>query len=121
MTGPIGADSWMDVAAYAVVGIPALVASLGALRVVKKASAKQEAIGQDVSVVREHVANTHESNLRADVDTLLVGMVEVRRAVGRSGDEVHDERAANAGDRREMWAHIRRQDRIADKHHPDEP
>ena len=120
MNGPINADSWMDVVAYLVVGLPGLLAALAAFRVVKKSAAAQQVIGEDVTVVREHVANTHESNLRSDVDQLLVGMVEVKRAVGRIGDEVRDERAATSADRRDMWAHIRRQDRIAEKHHPDD-
>lgn len=79
--GPIGADSWMDVVAYAVVGIPALIAAVAAYRVAMRNAAAQKTIGDDIAAVREHTVNTHATNLRDDIDAL-------RDAVDALADQV---------------------------------
>lgn len=122
MTGPINADSWMDVAAYAVVGVPALIASLGALHVAKKNAVAQQAVAADVTEVKDQVANTHTTNLRADLDSkadkedVAAVSAKVDDLAKEMRGHIHEDRAI----RRDLVRRIQTQERIADQHHPGE-
>ncbi|MET9329460.1 DUF2746 domain-containing protein [Tsukamurella sp. NPDC003166] len=122
MTGPINADSWMDVAAYAIVGVPALVASLGALRVAKKNAVAQRAVAADVTEVKDHVANTHSTNLRADLDGKADkdDVAEVSAKVDDLAEELRGYIKEDRAVRRDLVRRIQTQERIADQHHPGE-
>lgn len=123
MTGPVAADSWMDVAAYAVVGVPALVASLGALRVAKKNAVAQQGVAADVTEVKHHVVNDHGDRvMREDLDT-KADKDDVARLASQITDlsdafesYAKEDRAA----RRDLVRRIQTQERIADQHHPGE-
>ncbi len=93
----------------------------------------------DVAVIKDQVANTHESNLRVDidglgekVDRLTTGLAQVRDDVGGVHSEIRDARNDIEGvrtdarrDRRRLWRIERtvttaldRAQAVVDEHHP---
>jgi len=64
----------------------------------------REQIADPVQVTREHVANSHTSNLRADIDGLVAQLAEVRsigddtaKAVARIGGQLDVHLISSAG------------------------
>lgn len=61
-------------------------------------------VGEDVQVAREHVANTHDTNLRDDIDRLMDGLDQVIKNQERHGRELGLLREDIAHERRERLA-----------------
>lgn len=71
MTLPEGAPIWL---LTLFVVAPVLVALIGYLGG-RKTRADTKA---DLKEIKEHVANTHETNLREDIDKIITGMTDVK-------------------------------------------
>ena len=116
MSGPANIDSWFEFVVWAVIAIAALAGAVQAHRGRREHQEQSAVIGE----VREQVSNTHDTNLRDDldrtdskvdqVDTKVDVLTGTVTALVHAFEEFAKEtRAANA-----------RQDRIAAKHHPGE-
>ncbi|UJD20960.1 hypothetical protein SEA_HARRYHOUDINI_32 [Mycobacterium phage HarryHoudini] len=88
---PFNPDSWMDVIALAIISAFSLAGVIGP--VLLSSHRKQN---KTLETVREHVANSHKTNLRDDIDDLsrLVreGFAETRRDIGGLREELRTER-----------------------------
>lgn len=110
----VSADTGLDLAAYAVAGLPATVGAITALFLAVK-SLRHNA------EIRDQVSNDHTTNLRDDLD-------HVRDLVERLGAEIREDRVARRDADRDIIAHVdittRRIDEKVDaaiaKHHPEE-
>lgn len=105
MNTPFNVDNWMDVIAYLVIGLPALVAAVATWRNQEKYRerfSKHEASQQAVLL---EVKNSHETNLRDDIDALALsidkGFSEVHQQINGLRSELRTERVERIeGDRR---------------------
>lgn len=91
-------DSWMDIAAYGLVALPATIAAAVAVR-----QSRQNKSGIDATL--DQVRNSHNTNLRDDIDEiareLRAGFNEVRTDLRGIRDELRQERVERIeGDRR---------------------
>lgn len=127
MTDPAGADSWFDLAAYALVAVPGIVASVLAWRIKVSAAATEEQVSndhtsnlrEDIDEIRDAVAEMHRDQNRK-LDEHSVKLVEVERAVGRIGSEQRADRTQVQEIARDLYASVQRQERIVSKYHPDD-
>lgn len=102
--GPFNPDSWMDILAYCILALPATIAAVATVRGQRKQRSmhrENRRIGQQTL---DQVANTHESNLRDDIDALTDsirdGFSDVRRDIGGLREELRTERVERIeGDR----------------------
>ena len=105
MVDSFNPDSWMDVVAYLVIGIPATVAAIATFRgqqQQKKIHAEQQDVAEKTLY---EVRNDHRTNLRDDIDHLAIainnGFAEVRRDVHQLRQDLGHERVERIeGDRR---------------------
>ncbi|AZF93416.1 minor tail protein [Mycobacterium phage Centaur] len=88
---PFNPDSWMDVIALAIISAFSLA---GVVAPVLLSSHRKQ--NKTLETVREHVANSHTTNLRDDIDdlarTVREGFMETRRDIGGLRDELRTER-----------------------------
>lgn len=127
MTYPAGADSWFDLAAYLLVAVPGIVASVLAWRIKVSAAATEEQVSndhtsnlrEDIDEIRAAVAEMHRDQNRK-LDEHSVTLVEVERAVGRIGSEQRADRTQVQEIARDLYASVQRQERIVSKYHPDD-
>ncbi|QJD50234.1 minor tail protein [Mycobacterium phage Iwokeuplikedis] len=88
---PFNPDSWMDVIALAVL---AAFSFAGIVAPVMLSNHRKQS--QTLETVREHVANSHTTNLRDDIDEInrLVreGLRDVRQDIGGLREELRTER-----------------------------
>lgn len=79
-------------------------------------------LDEKMQPMHDQLVNDHGSqpNLREDIDELKVGMIECNSTISRIGSEVRLERAENQRFRRDTFARLERQDRIAEKNHPED-
>lgn len=94
-------DSWMDLVAYLIVGLPAIIAAIAAIKAHGKASDHKDTSEQTL----DQVKNDHSTNLRDDIDEIrdLVrdGLTDIRRDIGGLREELRTERLERIeGDRR---------------------
>lgn len=89
-------DSWLDVAAYLVIGLPALVASAAAWKGQRRSELWQKISHETQSQVLVEVKNEHATNLRDDIDGLgdaiRSGFKDVRSEVSWLREELRTER-----------------------------
>ncbi|AIK67747.1 minor tail protein [Mycobacterium phage Piro94] len=88
---PFNPDSWMDVIALAIISAFSLA---GVVAPVLLSSHRKQ--NKTLETVREHVANSHKTNLRDDIDeinrSLQAGFCEIRRDIGGLREELRTER-----------------------------
>ena len=97
-------DNWLDLVAYAIVGIPATIAAIAAVRGSKKATEHNEEQRDINTRTLDQVQNNHTTNLRDDIDhfhsSILANLTEIRRDIGGLREELRTERLERiAGDR----------------------
>jgi len=97
-------DGWMDVAAYLVIGAPALVAAVGVFVGQRKSQIERTVIKDNAEQILLEVRNSHRTNLRDDIDSMRgeinSGFSEVRRDVHDLREELRTERVERIeGDR----------------------
>lgn len=105
MNTPFNPDNWLDVIAYMVIGLPALIAALATWyqqSEYRQRFSKHEASQQ---LVLDEVKNSHKTNLRDDIDALGVaidkGFAEVHTQINGLRAELRTERVERIeGDRR---------------------
>ncbi|AHJ86397.1 hypothetical protein 40AC_33 [Mycobacterium phage 40AC] len=89
---PFNPDSWMDVLAL---GMISLFTLLGVIAPVMLTRSNKEQ-SKELGVIKEHVANSHTTNLRDDIDELSrmvrEGFAETRRDIGGLREELRTER-----------------------------
>lgn len=93
-------DSWMDLAAYLIIGLPALVAAVATFVVQKRQRDTSEKTLYEVK-------NEHATNLRDDIDDLADavrdGFSEMHHEMGILREELRHERVERVeGDRRRL-------------------
>lgn len=117
----IHADTGLDLAAYALAGLPATVGAITALVIAVKSLRHNEEI-------REQVSNDHDTNLRDDVDRIegnVKSSVDKVDQVDTKVDQLTGKFEILAQGlelfMRESREAQARQDRIAAKYHPNEP
>lgn len=87
------------------------VALIGVLvELARRQSNALSAVAEDVSVARDHVANTHSTNLRDDIDSLMHRIDQVIDAQETHGRELTALREDIAHERRERLAVAERLD-----------
>lgn len=104
MSTPFNPDDWIDLLAYLIIGLPALVAAIAAVRNHKKVDvihANQKLTSDEILY---EVRNDHRTNLRDDIDNMSKaineGFIEVRRELHGIRSELNTERVARIeGDR----------------------
>lgn len=110
----IHADTGLDLAAYAVAGLPATVGAITAL-IIAVRSLRHNA------EIREQVSNDHDTNMRDDLDGAIEKVDQVDTKVdqltGKFDAFVHGFDSFMRESRKAQA----RQDRIAAKYHPNEP
>lgn len=91
MMQPFNPDDWMDVVALAILAAFSF-AGVVAPVLINNHRRYAKTLGD----IKEQVANSHETNLRDDIDdlawTVREGFVEVRRDIGGLREELHTER-----------------------------
>ena len=123
----VEADTGLDLVAYLIAGLPATIGALTALiiaiRSLKKNSQiddRQRGHGAVLEEVREQVSNSHDSNLRDDVDRVDAKVDQVDTKVDRLTGTVEALVRGFEAFAREQRAASARQDAIAKKHHPED-
>ncbi|AZV00825.1 minor tail protein [Mycobacterium phage Malec] len=88
---PFNPDSWMDVIALAIISAFSLA---GVVAPVLLSSHRKQT--KELGVIKEHVANSHTTNLRDDIDELnrmvREGFTETRKDIGGLREELRTER-----------------------------
>ncbi|MGB3706751.1 DUF2746 domain-containing protein [Gordonia sp. (in: high G+C Gram-positive bacteria)] len=110
MAGPSNIDSWFEFIVWSIIAVAALAGAVQSWRG-RREHRKQSAT---IEEVREQVSNTHDTNLRDDIDRLI-------DAVDRIDSKQDAHGTTLSKFMREMYAATARQDRIAAKYHPEEP
>lgn len=105
MNTAFNVDNWMDVVAYLVIGLPALIAALATWRGQVKYRIRFSRHEASQQAVLEEVKNSHATNLRDDIDNLGVaiseGFNEVHVQINGLRSELRTERVERIeGDRR---------------------
>ena len=105
-------DSWIDIVAYLIVGIPAIIAAVGVMSARRTQQDNHEdheesvaAAAKTASAVLEEVRNDHSTNLRDDIDALASqikqGFKEIHIDISGLREELRTERIERIeGDRR---------------------
>jgi hypothetical protein len=98
-------DNWIDLTAYFLIGLPALVAALGTFKWKKEAQDRAEVAKTLAEATLYEVKNDHRSNLRDDIDGLSKaikdGFAETRSELHQLRDDLRTERVERIdGDRR---------------------
>lgn len=98
-------DSWLDIVAYLIVGIPAIIAAVGVVMARQAQKENYEDQTRTADAVLNEVKNDHATNLRDDIDGLAkairVGFAEVRVDINGLREELRTERVERIeGDRR---------------------
>lgn len=102
---PFDVDNWMDVIAYLVIGLPALVAAVATWHNQSKYRERFNKHEASQQAVLDEVKNSHETNLRDDIDALADsidrGFTEVHHQIDGLRAELRTERVERIeGDRR---------------------
>lgn len=105
MNTPFNVDNWMDVVAYLVIGLPAMVAAIATWHNQNKYKDRFSRHEASQQQVLEEVKNSHATNLRDDIDALGVaisdGFTEVHLQINGLRSELRTERVERIeGDRR---------------------
>lgn len=98
-------DSWIDIVAYLIVGIPATVAAVGVFLSARAQRESHESQTETADAVLEEVKNDHKTNLRDDIDSLSAqikqGFKEIHIDISGLREELRTERIERIeGDRR---------------------
>jgi len=98
-------DNWMDVVAYLVIGLPALIAAVATWHGQNKYKARFTRHEESQNQLLEEVKNSHATNLRDDIDALGVaisnGFSQVHIQINGLRAELRTERVERIeGDRR---------------------
>lgn len=98
-------DNWMDVVAYLIVGIPAIVAAVGVLLTRQTQKENHQDQTQAADALMFEVKNDHPTNLRDDIDGLSAaikdGFSDLRKDIHGLREELRTERVERIeGDRR---------------------
>ena len=98
-------DSWIDIVAYLIVGIPAIIAAVGVLTARKAMTKSHDSQTETADAVLEEVRNDHRTNLRDDIDSLSAqikqGFKEIHVDISGLREELRTERIERIeGDRR---------------------
>lgn len=94
-------DGWLDILAYGILTVPAIIAAIAAVKAHGKAAAHKDTSEQTL----DQVKNDHDTNLRDDIDEirelLRDGFSETRKDIGGLREELRTERLERIeGDRR---------------------
>lgn len=105
MNTPFNVDNWMDVIAYLVIGLPALVAAVATWRSQERYRARFTIHEASQQAVLDEVKNSHKTNLRDDIDALgaaiTKGFIDVNHQIDGLRAELRTERVERIeGDRR---------------------
>ena len=79
-------DSWMDIVAYLAVGLPALVAAVGAWRGLKGSDKAHKVLVKASKDVLYEVKNDHPTNLRDDIDGLSKA---IKDGFSHTNEQIH--------------------------------
>ena len=105
-------DSWMDVVAYLIVGVPAIIAAVSALRTNQAVDLARKthevanaAQTKTVDAVLDEVKNDHKTNLRDDLDQIRDmihnGLSDIQQDIREIRSDIRTERVERIeGDRR---------------------
>lgn len=99
-------DNWIDLVAYLIVGVPAIVAAVGVVLARQSQKTNHQDQAESVASVLFEVRNDHPTNLRDDIDGLghaiQEGFRDVRQDVHGLREELRTERIERIeGDRRQ--------------------
>lgn len=78
------------------------------------------ALKEDVNEVRDQVSNSHDTNLRDDLDKIGDKVDDIDRRTRRIGDEIRRDRDDFKALRKDTYRAIDKSERIIAKYHPDE-
>lgn len=73
-----------------------------------------------VNEIREQVSNTHETNLRDDMDKVLVAVDRIDRRTSRIGQEQRNQGQEISDLRKQVGQDHARAERVIAKHHPED-
>lgn len=110
MTPPFNPDSWLDLVAYLILGIPAIISAFTTVRS-RQENKENHAEQRDVAKqTLSQVQNDHKSNLRDDIDRLTEAVKEgfagTRREFNHLREELRQERVERIeGDRNQRLLH----------------
>lgn len=98
-------DDWFDLIAYLIVGIPAIIAAVGAIAARKALEKSHNSQTATADAVLDQVKNDHATNLRDDIDALgsqiKLGFKEIHTDISGLRSELRTERVERIeGDRR---------------------
>lgn len=134
MTTPFNPDSWLDLLAYVIIGIPATIAAVATIRGQHKGKERWKRDREDVVEIRDNAREIHEqtvndhaakSNMRDDIDEireLVKDMSDRQIAYGRDirgiRADVGELRGADRDARTEHDDLVRRLNAFIRREHP---
>ncbi|NDK91027.1 DUF2746 domain-containing protein [Gordonia desulfuricans] len=103
-----------------IVTIPAAVTVVGLWIQSRRAASKHTELAENVGAVKEQVKNSHDTNLRDDIDEIKAALLGLDRRTARIGDEIRVDREQARQVSRDLYAQVARTEHVIAKYHPDE-